>query len=155
MANSKLQVWAKSIKERDGKCTSCGSLDDLHAHHIKPKSSHPELIYDLSNGIALCYRCHKKLHEENRPPRIRSNSPHKSTLFKRIYYLENEIDRLRTSIKEYENSISYNHQLTQRRQKQKIFTMQEIIRIMSDRLNFFDPYFHTHHELIKLWNRLK
>jgi len=32
------------------------------AHHIKTKGAHPELRYDVSNGIALCRECHTKVH---------------------------------------------------------------------------------------------
>lgn len=30
----------------------------LQAHHIRPKSLHPHLAYDLDNGICLCLSCH-------------------------------------------------------------------------------------------------
>lgn len=31
----------------------------LEAHHIRPKAIFPEKAYDLGNGIALCWRCHR------------------------------------------------------------------------------------------------
>jgi hypothetical protein len=99
---SKLQEWSSKVKARDGKCMSCGSLNDLHAHHIKHKQSHPELMLDLSNGKTLCYRCHKAEHELNRPLRIRSNRPQRRTLEKRIAYLENFITEITSSINKLE-----------------------------------------------------
>ena len=43
------------------KCTRCGSVEWLQAHHVKPKSvgggNSP------SNGITLCRTCHKELHD--------------------------------------------------------------------------------------------
>jgi hypothetical protein len=59
------QAWASLVKERDKKCTECGSVYYLHAHHIKQYKSHPELRYDVNNGITLCGNCHRKWHSEN------------------------------------------------------------------------------------------
>ncbi len=58
-----LTAWATQIKERDGWiCQECGSTENLHAHHIKPKVEFPELALDLDNGIALCEQCHDGIH---------------------------------------------------------------------------------------------
>jgi 5-methylcytosine-specific restriction endonuclease McrA len=59
------QAWAALVKDRDKKCTECGSVYDLHAHHIKQYKSHPELKNDVNNGITLCGPCHRKWHLEN------------------------------------------------------------------------------------------
>ena len=59
------QAWAALVKDRDKKCTECGSVYDLHAHHIKQYKSHPELRNDVNNGITLCGNCHRKWHSEN------------------------------------------------------------------------------------------
>ena len=59
------QIWIRSVKERDGnKCMICGKTENIHAHHIKPWKTNPELRYELSNGISLCSSCHTK--EERR-----------------------------------------------------------------------------------------
>ena len=58
-------AWASMVKLRDGKCTECGSVYDLHAHHIKPYKDYPELRHDVNNGITLCGQCHRKWHKEN------------------------------------------------------------------------------------------
>ena len=89
-----LAEWSKAVKERDGKCVECGKCEDLHAHHVKPKSTHPELKLDVSNGKTLCYRCHKAEHERNRPVRIRTSRPQRKTLEARIEYLESVIREL-------------------------------------------------------------
>jgi 5-methylcytosine-specific restriction endonuclease McrA len=57
-------AWSTLVKLRDGKCTECGSVYDLHAHHIKSFSEHEELRYDVNNGITLCGPCHRKHHSE-------------------------------------------------------------------------------------------
>jgi len=92
---SKLAEWSLAVRTRDGKCMSCGDLNNLHAHHILPKSTHPELALDVENGKTLCYACHKKEHENNRMPRIRKEyRPHRKTLERRIEALEAEIAAL-------------------------------------------------------------
>jgi len=58
-------AWASLVKDRDKKCTECGSVYDLHAHHIKQYKTHPELRNDVNNGITLCGCCHRKWHSEN------------------------------------------------------------------------------------------
>ena len=48
------------------KCAICETQNELCAHHIAPKSKHPELRYDLNNGLALCKWCHvAKANDEN------------------------------------------------------------------------------------------
>lgn len=91
MTTAKLKIWADAVKARDGKCVCCGRAEDLHAHHIKPKASSPELKLDVSNGKTLCYRCHKAEHEKNRPVRVRSKRPQRRTMEARIAWLESRL----------------------------------------------------------------
>lgn len=51
-------------KKDDYKCVKCGSKNNLNAHHKKSWKHHPELRYDVNNGITLCAKCHIKLHQE-------------------------------------------------------------------------------------------
>lgn len=54
-----LNAWALQVKERDCyTCRDCGATDNLHAHHIWPKISHPEHALDVVNGTTLCEECH-------------------------------------------------------------------------------------------------
>lgn len=98
MAKYLLSDWSRDVKVRDGKCMECSRTEDLHAHHIKPKSTHPELKLDLDNGKTLCYRCHKAEHEKNRPVRIRSTNPQRRTLLKQNYYLLQRVEELKVEI---------------------------------------------------------
>lgn len=65
--------WMDAVKERDGECVDCGSVENLESHHIKPlveimeelniKSredarKHADVLWDIENGIALCQKCH-------------------------------------------------------------------------------------------------
>lgn len=99
MAKYTTSQWSRDVRARDGKCLECGRTEDLHAHHIKPKSSHPELILELSNGKTLCYGCHKAEHERNRPIRIRSDKSQRNTLAKQNAYLLERIVELKRQIK--------------------------------------------------------
>jgi 5-methylcytosine-specific restriction endonuclease McrA len=57
--------WRKVVFTRDGyTCQKCGDQGGhghrviLNAHHIKHWAKHPELRYDINNGITLCKKCH-------------------------------------------------------------------------------------------------
>ncbi len=96
MIANNIREWSVFVRSRDGRCTFCGKDSDLHAHHVKPKSLYPDLKFDTDNGVTLCYSCHKKTHEENRPVRVRSARPHKKTLELKVSDLE---DRLADAMK--------------------------------------------------------
>lgn len=48
--------------EHGAVCECCGHRVLLHAHHIKAFDKFPDLRYEPSNGLALCERCHWKVH---------------------------------------------------------------------------------------------
>lgn len=54
--------WRRKVFERDDfTCQICQQRGGkLHADHIMPFSTHPELRLELSNGRSLCIDCHKK-----------------------------------------------------------------------------------------------
>ena len=57
----------KKVKARDSVCQCCGEIDvngHLEIHHILPLSSYPNLATDEGNLVALCQKCHDKLHKE-------------------------------------------------------------------------------------------
>lgn len=61
--DSRYREWMRAVKNRDGwKCRI--SNDDcsgrLEAHHILRWKDHPELRYELTNGITLCAFHHPK-----------------------------------------------------------------------------------------------
>lgn len=54
--------WRAKVFKRDNyTCQLCGKRGgELHADHIKPFATHPELRFDVNNGRTLCVPCHKK-----------------------------------------------------------------------------------------------
>lgn len=58
----KYKIWRNSILLRDKFCVICKIEKSIIAHHIISIKENPKLIYETSNGIALCLRCHYNLH---------------------------------------------------------------------------------------------
>lgn len=52
--------WRQEIFKSDFyTCQCCGVHGgDLNAHHLKDFANHPDLRFDISNGITLCANCH-------------------------------------------------------------------------------------------------
>jgi hypothetical protein len=54
--------WRKAVLKRDRKrCRVCQAAKKLEAHHIHPFTTHPEIRWEVSNGIVLCHACHVKV----------------------------------------------------------------------------------------------
>ena len=67
--------WREAVLRRAGylceECKRYGRTDKdgmpiraTTAHHIKHREEYPELQYDVSNGRALCAKCHNVAHPE-------------------------------------------------------------------------------------------
>lgn len=58
--------WRKLVFERDNyTCQMCGERGGiLNAHHIERYRNNIKRRTDVSNGITLCVKCHRKLHKE-------------------------------------------------------------------------------------------
>lgn len=68
--------WMDAVKVRDGKCLVCGSVENLESHHIVPlavlvgthgvtninEARDCAALWELSNGMTVCTRCHYKIH---------------------------------------------------------------------------------------------
>lgn len=70
-ATSEYRHWRKSVLERDNytcQYPNCNTKEELHTHHIKPRKDYPELKYNVSNGITLCYIHHGKVHGQKWKP---------------------------------------------------------------------------------------
>ena len=63
---ARLKTWSKAIKNRDKQCKMCNDTSCLSAHHIKPYATHPELRFEISNGILLCGKCHAEQHKNDK-----------------------------------------------------------------------------------------
>lgn len=68
MNRSKWKIWRELVFARDSftcqnnNCSYCNNIIGirLHAHHIKPMAIYPELVFNVSNGIAYCEQFHYK-----------------------------------------------------------------------------------------------
>jgi 5-methylcytosine-specific restriction endonuclease McrA len=58
------RMLRQTILQRDHwQCQSCGALDGLEVHHIKPRG---RLGHDAEdNLVTLCWSCHRKLHRQS------------------------------------------------------------------------------------------
>ncbi len=65
MERTEYKSWRRKVFERDNyTCQNCGIKNGLgksvrlNAHHIKRVKDNLDLIYDLDNGVTLCFDCH-------------------------------------------------------------------------------------------------
>lgn len=57
--------WRRLVFERDNHtCQLCGDKTggNLNAHHIKRYIDHPQLRFDVDNGVTFCEYCHRQIH---------------------------------------------------------------------------------------------
>ena len=65
--DTKYKYWMLAVKKRDGWKCKINNQDcrgRLEAHHILGWKSHPELRYQLNNGITLCLAHHPRKRSE-------------------------------------------------------------------------------------------
>ena len=64
--------WRKTVFERDGyTCQHCLTRGGkLAAHHIVAVSEDPRKALRVSNGLTLCWNCHKVLHQKIRAQKL-------------------------------------------------------------------------------------
>lgn len=61
-----LYFWSREVRmQYNYKCVCCGAGNKLSAHHIFPKAKFKGLMYNMNNGILMCKKCHKELHQLN------------------------------------------------------------------------------------------
>ncbi len=61
-----LNIWSKQVRDNaNNECERCGSKENLQAHHVLPKSEHPEQALEPDNGVCLCIECHKEAHSQD------------------------------------------------------------------------------------------
>ena len=64
---TRLSKWRDAVLTGDERqCHICGSIIQVEAHHIIPRSHDPQgrYWYTVTNGVALCRRCHELVHGE-------------------------------------------------------------------------------------------
>lgn len=79
----------KLYERQGGCCPHCGQAfgyDVMELHHVLPLSRFPELGKSIRNGIMLCHKCHKEIH----------NNP-----YKEIAMMEAKAKELNINIRDY------------------------------------------------------
>lgn len=62
LCNSRYRRVRKQVLALDGyKCVLCPSDVKLESHHIIEKGKNPALIWDVTNMVTLCKKCHCKI----------------------------------------------------------------------------------------------
>lgn len=55
--------WKIKVKAAFGnRCFLCGSPKNVHIHHVESYKLHPELRYNVQNGVCLCKEHHTQYH---------------------------------------------------------------------------------------------
>lgn len=75
------RAFVNGVLKRDNyTCQDCGDRNGnghnvrLEAHHKIPYAERPDLRYEISNGITLCFPCHNKTKRRPRPKLIQTTS---------------------------------------------------------------------------------
>lgn len=56
-------LWAKAVKVKSGgRCELCFSSKATESHHVISRR-HKAVRWDVSNGVALCFECHREVHD--------------------------------------------------------------------------------------------
>ena len=69
---SQLRKWSLGVRRAAFfRCDVCGykhawhrKRRELHAHHLRDKSTYPNDALDLDNGVCVCEDCHDRFHDE-------------------------------------------------------------------------------------------
>lgn len=62
--STEYREWARQVRARDSyTCQRCGKRGHT-VHHIKSFADYPELRTVLENGLTLCTKCHKAVHDQ-------------------------------------------------------------------------------------------
>jgi transposase-like protein len=56
--------WRRQVlKASDYTCSCCGKVGgSLQSHHVAPVAKHPQFMFDVGNGKAMCKPCHTEVH---------------------------------------------------------------------------------------------
>ena len=56
------QGWREAVFGLFGReCVLCRHGGNIHAHHVRPVNTYPELAFEPKNGVPLCGNCHAEV----------------------------------------------------------------------------------------------
>lgn len=61
------KLWKLKVIKGKPMCEVCGQVITDTAHHFFPKSQYGHLRYNISNGVAICRKCHFTHHNIDDP----------------------------------------------------------------------------------------
>ena len=56
------EILRDKLFDKTDKCAKCGTKKNLTIHHKEMVSLHPEKMFDETNCIILCRKCHNEIH---------------------------------------------------------------------------------------------
>ena len=71
--HNKDKEWSKKVIERDGQCILCGESREgyLASHHWYKTRRIKATRWEVDNGVALCFQCHRFAHDKPEEFKVR------------------------------------------------------------------------------------
>jgi len=78
-----IKIRKRVLRTYGAKCMKCGSTEDIHVDHIKPRSKYKKLQYRFDNLQVLCKKCNMEksnFNEIDYRPKLKDEQEEKLSL---------------------------------------------------------------------------